>query len=217
MTDQRRIWEKIYNQRPRQEPATSFARRCARSLTGARPHRILELGCGSGADSRYFARRGHHVTALDFSSAAVRLARRHAVAKQLSALQVVQADHAHLPLPFQDATFDLVYSHLTLHYFTDTLTRAIAADIWRVLRPGGLCWVKCKSTDDPLYGQGTALGEHTFACNGHRRHFFSRDYMAVVLAPFTLLTLRRTAASRDGQRSAFIEATARRPLRSSAR
>jgi SAM-dependent methyltransferase len=45
----------------------------AKDWAGALPpgSRILELGCGLGADARHFAEQGHHVVAVDYSRPAV--------------------------------------------------------------------------------------------------------------------------------------------------
>jgi tellurite methyltransferase len=51
--------------------------RVARSLPQAR-HTLLDLGCGEGRDSIYFARRGYRVLGVDISSVGVRKAERRA-------------------------------------------------------------------------------------------------------------------------------------------
>jgi SAM-dependent methyltransferase len=45
----------------------------AKDFAGVLPpgSRILELGCGLGADARYFAEQGHHVLAVDYSRPAI--------------------------------------------------------------------------------------------------------------------------------------------------
>ncbi|MFC9355166.1 class I SAM-dependent methyltransferase [Rhodococcus sp. NPDC057014] len=47
-------------------------------MTGARPGRALDVGCGEGADALWLARQGWAVTALDISQIAVHRARAHA-------------------------------------------------------------------------------------------------------------------------------------------
>jgi len=74
--------------------------------------RVLELGCGEGRDSVYFAACGCDVTGVDVSAAglhkAQRLARAHGVK-----VHWVQGDAAH-DLPA--GPFDLVYSCGAIHY-----------------------------------------------------------------------------------------------------
>ena len=207
--DQHAIWDQGW--RGRRHPATDFARRSiaqAAEALGAGPLAVVEFGCGTGADACLFARRGHCVTALDFSTtaiAATKQAARRAGAAHLTARQL---DYSRLPLPFPDGSFDLAYSHLGLHYFADDLTTAIFAEIRRILRPGGFFAIRCKSVNDPLYGQGERLAERIYCRNGHVRHFYTREYLAAKLAAFDLLTLRRTSSTRH--HSAYVEAIARK-------
>jgi SAM-dependent methyltransferase len=79
-----------------------------------------------------------------------------------------------------EASFDVVYARLSLHYFDDAATRRVFQHIARVLRPAGLLAFMCKSTDDPLYGNGVALEPHVFE-SAHRRHFFSEAYVHSLL------------------------------------
>ncbi len=208
--DQHAIWDQGWRGH-RSEP-TAFGQRAlaqAVALHGAGPLDIIEFGCGTGGDACRFARRGHHVTALDFSSSAIRQIGEIAAHARLTTLTARHLDYSRLPLPFADATYELAYSHLGLHYFPDDLTTAIFAEIRRILRPGGVFALRCKSTTDPLYGQGERLAERIYSRNGHVRHFYTKEYMAEKLAAFDILTLRRSSSTRH--QSAYVEAIARRP------
>ena len=209
--DQHAIWDQGWQ--GKRGETTAFAGRAlshAIAALGDGPLAIAEFGCGTGADARYFARRGHRVTALDFSTSAIRQTEQEARRAGLTSLTARQLDYSRLPLPFPDASFDLVYSHLGLHYFPDTTTRAIVAEIRRILRPGGIVAIRCKSIDDPLYGLGARLAERIYCRNGHVRHFYTREYLAEKLAAFDLIVLRRTSSARH--HSAYVEAIARRPV-----
>lgn len=207
--DQHAIWDQGWKiPRP---PATDFARRSlaqASAALGGGMLTIAEFGCGMGADACLFARRGHAVTALDFSTSAIAATTKAAQDANLANLTAHRFDYSRLPLPFSDGAFDLVYSHLGLHYFPDDVTTALFAEIRRILRPGGFFAIRCKSVADPLFGQGERLAERIYCRNGHVRHFYTKEYMAAKLANFDLLTLRRTSSIRH--RSAYVEAIARR-------
>ncbi|MEO7421326.1 MAG: class I SAM-dependent methyltransferase [Ornithinibacter sp.] len=49
-----------------------------RAVEGLTPRRVLDVGCGEGADAVWLAARGWQVTALDVSTVAVERGRRHA-------------------------------------------------------------------------------------------------------------------------------------------
>ena len=153
------VWDNAWT--GRRYPANDFARRClARCIPAAAgPLDVLELGCGSGADALYCARHGHRVVATDFSRSAMAETAATARRQRLARLAVVQVDHSRSPLPFVDRCFDLVYSHLSLHYFSDAVTTAVFDELHRVMKSGALLCVKCKSVDDGLYGQGKRLDE----------------------------------------------------------
>lgn len=105
-------------------------------LRNGRGLKILDLGCGNGIASYAFASLGHHVTAADPDpSDDVGLA----AAERLSSLvpgRIETCRSGAESLPFEDATFDVVYERQALHHFQDL--RAGLAECARVLKPGGL-------------------------------------------------------------------------------
>lgn len=108
---------------------------CARSssttaialrLLGDGRGRLLDVGCGTGAHTVAFSRRGWNVTGIDVSSDQLRLARERGV-------DVVEANAA--ALPFDDASYDAAISMWT-HTDIDDFAAALR-EIARVLRAGG--------------------------------------------------------------------------------
>lgn len=94
---------------------------------------LLEIGCGMGYDSLEFLKRGVRVTATDLTPNAVKLTRRHFDIEGVKAEDIRTANA--LALPFEDNTFDAVWSNGVLHATGDT-PRAIS-EARRVLKPGG--------------------------------------------------------------------------------
>lgn len=99
---------------------------------GAKGTRVLEIGVGLGTDFIRFVRAGAIATGVDLTEHAVQLVRRRL---ELEGLQgkVVVADAE--SLPFEDGTFDRIYSWGVLHHTPDT-GRAVQEAI-RVAKPGG--------------------------------------------------------------------------------
>lgn len=102
------------------------------SSLGVQGKKVLEVGCGLGTDGRQFAENGADYFAVDLAPRHIELAKK---AFELFGLKgnfrVADAEN----LPFDDNSFDLVYSHGVLHHTPDT-QKAID-DIYRVLKPGG--------------------------------------------------------------------------------
>jgi SAM-dependent methyltransferase len=104
-------------------------------FASARGKRVLEIGVGLGSDFIRFARAGADVTGVDLTEESISLVRSRLALEDLSAdLRVADAEQ----LPFEDGSFDIVYSWGVLHH-TPNADRAIA-EAQRVLAPGGrLC------------------------------------------------------------------------------
>jgi len=93
--------------------------------------KVLEIGCGNGADGVMFARAGAEYTGVDITNAAIQATRTHFRAIGLKGtFQIENAER----LSFSDESFDFVYSHGVLHH-TPRPDSAFA-QLHRVLKPG---------------------------------------------------------------------------------
>jgi ubiquinone/menaquinone biosynthesis C-methylase UbiE len=101
-------------------------------FAGAEGKVVLEIGVGAGTDFIRFVRAGAVATGVDLTEHAVELVRRRVELEGFRA-ELLTADAE--ALPFEDATFDRVYSWGVLHHTPDT-ERSVQEAI-RVLRPGG--------------------------------------------------------------------------------
>lgn len=128
-------WDREYARRPREyvwgtEPSP-FARRVGALLEpGAR---VLDLGCGEGRDSVFFAERGFEVTGVDTSRAGLRKARRLA-RERGTRVRWLLGDMRRLA---PDPLFDLVYSCGAIHYVPRGERPGLFARLRALTRPGG--------------------------------------------------------------------------------
>jgi len=108
-------------------------------LTPARfpPGRALDLGCGTGANLRYFARHGFEATGIDFSPVALRVARERAAAEAPgSAIRFVEGDLTAPRIPGIEGLFDLLIDYGTLDDHVPAAPHAMAKLIASLARPG---------------------------------------------------------------------------------
>lgn len=98
--------------------------------------RVLDIGCGTGTLAVAAARAapGARVTGLDADAAILARAR---VKAAREGLEIGFDEGMSTALPYADASFDLVLSTLFFHHLPDDAKRQTAAELVRVLRPGG--------------------------------------------------------------------------------
>lgn len=121
--------------------------------------RFLEVGCGPGANLWFLAREGFSVHGLDGSKVALEQA------KQLLEREGLKAGLHRgdaVDIPFPKDHFDAVIDIECLYANTKADARKIVDEVYRVLKPGGLCFSITFMTGLP--GTGTPIeGEpHTY-------------------------------------------------------
>lgn len=97
--------------------------------------RALDLGCGTGTNCVYLARRGWQVVGVDFSAVAIQRAR-HRARRTGMDCGFYKADVT--DLSFLKGSFDFVLDIGCLHSVPAERWRRYAAEVTRLTRPGGL-------------------------------------------------------------------------------
>lgn len=93
---------------------------------------LLDLGCGAGENSVYFASQGANCVAADYSPGMVEVALKLAAANQVPVSgRVINA----MEIDYPDHSFDIVYASNLLHHIPDPCQTIREAH--RVLKPGG--------------------------------------------------------------------------------
>jgi SAM-dependent methyltransferase len=143
--------------------------------------RVLDFGCGCGRVLGELERRGESGPALfgcDIDGEAIEWAQSHLAGVRLA------RNGLNPPLPYPDATFDLVYSSSVFTHIDADAQRGWLQAIKRVLRPGGLALIS-------VYGEHAFDGYRSGRLLGVSRDFQSRladygslDGPGIVFAPY---------------------------------
>ena len=115
-----------------QEVATRVFERL--SYMRVQPQKVLDLGCGTGFCTRQLKDNfgKAKVTGIDLAPGMIEQAKKQQGFFKKIDYQVADIDK----LPFENSTFDLVFSNLTVQWLPDL--KHSFAEINRVLKPGGL-------------------------------------------------------------------------------
>ena len=109
------------------------------------PARIVEIGCGSGANACWLARQGFAVTAFDWASTAVDTA----ISRAASLETAVDFRVGSFPDP-DEPRFDLAFDRGCFHTQDGAAARAAFADRVAGCLTANGCWLTlCGSTDGP--------------------------------------------------------------------
>ncbi len=144
------------------------------------PARLLDLGCGTGWTSAFFARRGYTVTGVDLAPGMIELARRIQTAPELD-LRFEVGDYDAVAAA---GSFEIVVFFDSLHHSLDEGSALAAA--CRALAPGGVC-----VTSEPG--------------RGHARSAEAREAVARFgvterdMPPATIIAAARRAGFRDAE------------------
>jgi len=116
------------------DPLLDLMADCAEVKSG---DTVLDVACGPGIISCFFARLANHVTGVDFVPAMLDRARRYQTEQQLSNLTWQLGSCT--DLPFLNDSFDCVITRFSFHHFLEPA--AALGEMKRVAKPGGIVLV----------------------------------------------------------------------------
>jgi len=137
--------------------------------------RVLDAGCGYGRNLVHLLREGCEVFAMDADAGAVEHVRR----LSASLGRELPADNFRVGLlekiPFADGLADVVLCNSVLHFARDEdHFRAMLAELWRVLKPGGMLFCRLGSRIGMDFEQ---VGENHFIVGDGSRWFLVDEEM----------------------------------------
>lgn len=169
------IWDKIYSDDSAffGEDPSDFAQKCYSYFKKYGVKRILELGCGQGRDTIFFASNGFDVHAIDASKVAIENINQKIRQKNISLdLRHFKASEV---LPYDSSYFDAVYSHMFYNMrFTDEELGFLFKESNRVLKNNSLFYFSVRSDKDVLYNKGKKIDNNIYEVNGFQIRFFTK-------------------------------------------
>lgn len=126
--------------------------------------KIVDIGCGNGRDSIYFAEKGMDVYAVDISEAATgNLSERYG-----EKIHVLNENFVRMLGRYRDE-FDFLYSRFTIHAITEEDQKRLLENAYRALKQEGYLFIEVRCKLDEIYGKGELIDKDTYFYNGHRR------------------------------------------------
>lgn len=157
---------------------------------------FLDLGCGLGRHAILFGESGFRVSCFDISENAIIETRKWATEAGLD-FDYRVGDM--LKLPYQDESFDAILSYHVINHTDTTGVKQIVSELFRVLRPGGECYLTLgskdtwgwKETNWPLVDENTKLRQEDGPEN-NVPHFYA-DYHLIkqLFAAFDIIDIHQ--------------------------
>jgi len=98
------------------------------------PAKLLDLGCGTGWTSCFFARRGYEVTGQDIAADMIEQAKKKKAEEGLDDIRFIASDYEEMGF---EGEFDCAVFFDSLHHAVDP--EAALKSVYRALKPSGVC------------------------------------------------------------------------------
>jgi SAM-dependent methyltransferase len=206
-------WEGVFRSRKwgryPPEELIRFVATCFDTAPDRQAVRILEVGCGPGANLWYLAREGFSVVGIDGSETALRYARERLHADGLRA-ELVRGDFTQLGVYFEPGSFDAIVDVAALQHNDWEGMRRAVAEMRQSLRLRGQVFAMLVAAGSWGDGLGQELESGTYsdisagplagvgAC-----HFFDLADVERLFAEFDGLQIEYSERSLDDRRHSY--------------
>ena len=155
---------------------------------------ILEVGCGNGRDSVFFARSGLRVTATDCCPQAVKLTERKLPAGSCALV----AEAGALP----PDVVDFAYARFVLHSMDEIEQEKLLKWVQTHVRQA--FYIETRSVNDPRCGKGEKVGENAYIDTHYRRFMSLEDLRKAAMDASLAIKYGKEEPSGSGKDGAVV-------------
>ncbi|KAA6225438.1 MULTISPECIES: class I SAM-dependent methyltransferase [unclassified Campylobacter] len=173
MNQDRAYWSKFYKVHKEPFSHSLFADFVLKFL--GKNEKILELGCGNGRDSVFFAKKGFEVWGVDLCESEISFLQNHYANDKLTFLCANFCE-----LNFVNE-FSLIYSRFTLHSINKDDENKLFSWLNKGLKKGGKFCVEVRGKKNSLFEKGEKVSEDSFIYENHYRRFLDFNELKIKL------------------------------------
>ncbi len=161
-------WNEYYSKNRQNKQPSLFAQHIFENYVGDGKTTLIELGCGNGRDSIYFAKNGINVFAVDQAHEEINFLENRF--SSINNLEFKSGDFTNLK---DDRKYEIVYSRFTLHSINSTEQNRVLSWAYDKLNKNGLFCVEVRGQKNNLYqkGEPVANDPDAFIHDNHYRRF----------------------------------------------
>ena len=162
-------WDRYYSQTNGIQTPSTFASYVSDLIK--KGESILELGCGNGRDSFYFAKKGFHVFAIDQSKIVI-----NRIKKKNINPKFICKDIQKLEKNFK-FKINHCYARFFLHALNENEENKVIESVANLLPKNGLFFSENRSVKSDLYGKGEVISKDIFRTD-HKRRFIRKNKLS---------------------------------------
>ena len=162
-------WDRYYSKTIGIETPSTFASYVSDLMK--KGESILELGCGNGRDSFYFAKKGFHVFAIDQSKIVI-----NRIKKKNINPKFICKDIQKLEKNFK-FKINHCYARFFLHALNENEENKVIESVAKLLPKNGLFFSENRSVKSDLYGKGEVISKDIFRTD-HKRRFIRKNNLS---------------------------------------